>query len=41
MLDVQGRTFNEIAPELVYVRNDTLIAVSLRVTAEPSKCEAE
>ena len=29
MLDVQGRTFDKIAPELAYMQGDTLITVSL------------
>ena len=36
MLDVQGRTFDEIASELVHMCDDALIAISLRVTFSPA-----
>jgi hypothetical protein len=36
MLDVQRRTFDEIAPELAHMRDDALITVSLGVTFSPA-----
>jgi hypothetical protein len=36
MLDVQGRTFDQIATELVHMRDDALITVSLCVTFSPA-----
>src|SRR5712691_10212235 len=36
MLDVQVRTFDEIAPELAHMRDDALITVSLCITFSPA-----
>jgi hypothetical protein len=36
MLDVQGRTFDKITTELVHMRDDALITISLRVTFSPA-----